>query len=565
MTIVSAIFVARVVRPRGSTLVISTTKEQVDVRKPLIGVLQGKSIVGLTLLSLFLIGYVAMALVWEDFLYFDNVYFTLTTLRHHNIWLHIYPESGRFFPLAHQEFNLIRHFASTFAGYQVFRIAQLLIICVVLLSLDDELTLPARAGLAVFALISPAILVSFGGLIYTEWNVIFWLLLLLSCVKRFEQTQGTAWAVTAVICAQFMLYYKETAFLILGGFSVGRLVLRCRDNNEGRWIFARLKDKLSRLDWYLASLTFLFLIFFLVDMFPHFGTQYRDSYALPWSVVFRLYIKSDLLAWLFAGFVLWRTFRILCGKVRPIPYWDGLALGGVACMASYVCLKMYSSYYLAAVDLVAVLYLGRFAILNWEKTKLAGRLSLLFGLCAVLLLNVLASAYCLYERKNLIHGRALIAHVIQERYLHCPEVQQRLFFPFSMSGSLVSFASYLTYLGVPVEGSSDEKPIGRGGVVMVVKRVQNDGRCVDYLGYVCQKGTEPKENDLLIELPDDYVMSSEWTRCEKHEEVVFSYTPFPHIPSWLYVYFRRFHGTSRILPSNRLPDRWLYGSVVSCK
>jgi hypothetical protein len=345
-----------------------------------------------------------------------------------------------------------------------------------------------------------------------------------------------------------MLYYKETAFLILGGFSVGRLILRCRDDDERSWNFARLMNKVSRLDWCLTSVTLLFLLIFVVDMFPYFGMQYRASWAMPLSLLLRLYVKLDPLAWFFAGFVLWRTFRIFLRKVRPIPFWDGLAFGGVAYMASYVYLRLYSNYYWAAVDLIAVLYLGRFAILGWEQRKLAGRLSLAFCACAVLLTNVLACAYHLYERKNLIHGRALIAHIIQERHVHSPEVQQRLFFPFTMTTlNLISFASYLTYLGVPVEGSSDE-PVGHGGVVMVVKGTQrSDGRCGDYTGYVCQAGTEPKQNDLLIVLPDDYVMSSDWTRYAKHGETLFSYKPYPQIPSWLYVYFRRFHVTSRNL------------------
>ena len=48
-------------------------------------------------------------------------------------------------------------------------------------------------------------------------------------VRRFEQTKSIAWAVAAVVCAQIMLYYKETAFLLLFGFAAGRLILRLRN------------------------------------------------------------------------------------------------------------------------------------------------------------------------------------------------------------------------------------------------------------------------------------------------------------------------------------------------
>jgi hypothetical protein len=43
-----------------------------------------------------------------------------------------------------------------------------------------------------------------------------------------EHTQFTPWAVAEAVCAQITIYYKETAFLLVVGFAVGRLILRCR-------------------------------------------------------------------------------------------------------------------------------------------------------------------------------------------------------------------------------------------------------------------------------------------------------------------------------------------------
>src|SRR5271168_4773859 len=60
-------------------------------------------------LSLFLASYIALILIWEDFTYGDNSVFTLYTLKGYNLAPPIWPSVGRFFPLAHQELNLIRH------------------------------------------------------------------------------------------------------------------------------------------------------------------------------------------------------------------------------------------------------------------------------------------------------------------------------------------------------------------------------------------------------------------------------------------------------------------------
>ena len=68
-----------------------------------------RSVLALILLGLFLGCYVAGLLVWEDFTYYDNSHFTNETLIGRNVSLQISPEEGRFWPLGHQEFSLLRH------------------------------------------------------------------------------------------------------------------------------------------------------------------------------------------------------------------------------------------------------------------------------------------------------------------------------------------------------------------------------------------------------------------------------------------------------------------------
>ena len=117
-------------------------------------------------LSLFLACYIAGSLVWEDFTYYDNSHFTNATLVGRNIAIQILPWNGRFWPLGHQEFNLIRHFTSSVAGYHALRIVQLVLLCGILLVFDEELSIQARVALIILVLITPSILISFNGLIY---------------------------------------------------------------------------------------------------------------------------------------------------------------------------------------------------------------------------------------------------------------------------------------------------------------------------------------------------------------------------------------------------------------
>jgi len=510
--------------------------------------------------SIFLVCYALVSVFWEDFTYFDNVHFTLNTLRGRDIGLHISPGIGRFFPLADQEFNLVRHVTASFAGYQLIRIVQLPIVAAVLLFLDNQLKPVHRMLLAAFALLTPAITISFGGLIYAEWNVIFWLLLLLFCVQRFDSSLSTRWAVAAVICAQFLLYYKEPGFVILAGFAAARLLLHCK--TESGWSWTVPTSKIVRLDLLFLALSFLFLIVFSAYMFPQFASGYRDSIAEPRLRIIHNYLHLDLLIWAFAGFFSWRAYNILRGNMRADLLFDPLAFGAVGYAATFIFLRMFSAYYMAPADLVAVLYLGRYAILAWQSLKPPLRLAVASILFVILVQTLSLTSYHLYERKNMVHERAEIARTIRDRFLQNQQTHQRILFPFTVNNAnLASFASYLDFIGVSIEGADDARP-GVRSVSFYLTHSQTDGRCVVYLGYVCHNSTEPRAGDLIVVLPDDYVTSSECDSYEKQSVVLYSDEPDPLLPNLVQRFFNRFHASSRIRPFGKFPDRWLSGIVM---
>ena len=521
-------------------------------------------VVALTLLALFLVGDVLLTLTWEDFAYLDNSMFTLFALKGHHIAAPVWGQSGRFFPLGHQEFNLIRHFTSTVAGYQALPIIQLLVLSGILLILDEELSMAARAGLTALALVSPAIASSFGGLIYPERNVVVWLACLALSVKRFEQTQATAWAVFAVICAQFMIYYKETAFLLLLGLAAGRLVLRCKSTVPvGRWNYERFWDKDSRLDLYLASLGILFVLAYLGAMVPHLHMQYARDYRLPLAEVVVAYLNVDLLAWLFVALVLGRVYLMTRRRLAPSLFWDGLALGGVACFAGYLCLGMFSAYYLAPVDLIAVLYVGRFAVMSWQRRRLWSKVLIMMIFGAVLLQDVALSAFRVYERKNSIHAKAEIARVVKSECRNGGAGNvRRIFFPFASPYSVMEFASYLSYRGVAVEGIPVESA-GFSTAVMAGKAVTKDGPCVDYIRRVtCHAASGPEPGDLVIILPDDDASLAEAAPYRDRGELLFSYEPHPRIPQLLRPFVKHLDIASYAFARRDLPDGWLCAAVI---
>jgi hypothetical protein len=537
-----------------------------EIKSPLPGRLQIRTprvVTALTLMAVFLFSYIAMTLVWEDFAYYDNEVYTLSSLKGYNLGLEISKLSGRFTPLADQEFNLIGQFTHTITGYHVLPIIQILLFFYFLLILDDELTIIARAILALLALLTPSILTSFNGLIFPERNVLFFLACLLLSVKRFEQTGSIAWAMAAVVCAQIMIYYKETASLMLLGFALGRVILRCKHGQYAGWSYDTLWDRGSRLDFCFALLGILFLLYYFAEMGFHINVNYAETSRQPLIELIFGYLRIDLLAWSFMGVALGRVYLILRHRVPPLLLWDGLALGGAVCFVAYLYLGIFGIYYLAPVDLIAILYIGRFSLLSWGKMRSLGKIAITLLGVIILLQNLLVSSYAVFERKNVIHGKAEIASVVEARYRNGGGHSLRLFFPFASPYVIMEFAAYLDYRGLPVEAVNE--PAGANSVVFVTRSITEDGPCVTWVSIKCHTAIWPTPGDLVIVLPDDNAPSAETSAYRAQGELLFLYEPRPLIPDWLHSLFDSLYIATTRLRHERNPDRWMDASVMTWK
>jgi hypothetical protein len=216
---------------------------------------------------------------------------------------------------------------------------------------------------------------------------------------------------------------------------------------------------------------------------------------------------------------------------------------------------MYSAYYLAPVDLVAVLYLGRLlAPAGVTMKPIARRAG--FLLASILFAWQLSlSASYIFQRKNVIHAKTELAKVVRERYDGTKT--QRLFFPLAQPYEIMEFGSYLDYTGLPVRQVTG-RPDGQPDIVLVSSRVSSDGRCLWYCDIMCLSGPAPLAGDLLIVLPDDTGSLADASIYRNSGKLLFSYEPSPRRPSWLYGFCRNLQGVFAITPS----DRWLYASVI---
>jgi len=281
-------------------------------------------------------------------------------------------------------------------------------------------------------------------------------------------------------------------------------------------------------------------------------------FAYPWL---------DLLVWLFIAVVLGRIYLILRHRVAPSLLWDGLAFGGVACFLGLVVgLRMFGVAYLAPVDLIAVLYVGRFVVLSWNMMRSWGKLAASVLALTILLQDVSFSAFAVFERKNVIHAKAEIASVVKTRYQNSGGGTLRLFFPFASRYVIMEFASYLDYRGVPVEGAVLTAS-GRNNVVLATPALAKDEPCWGTGPAVrCRAVNGPAPGDLVIVLPDDEASFSEASMYRDRGEPLFSYKPYPSIPHWLYSLAADLVGRLTIAAfrytHKTLSDRWMDASVT---
>jgi hypothetical protein len=476
-----------------------------------------RTVVALILLIGFLVSYIVLILVWEDFAYYDNDLFILYSLKGHSFPLPIWRDNGRFFPFGLQEFNFIGHLTRTPIGFHIFPIAELLIFFCILLMLDAELSRTARAALAVFVLLTPSILLSFTGLIFPERNILVLLGGMALSIRQFERTKAVPWAVAAVLCAQIMLYLKETSFLLILSFAAARLLLRCGQETRLQWDLKRLWDQESRLDLCFASLAVLFLFAYFAVMGIHGNMSYLTAAHKPLAAVVLDYLGLDLLVWWLIAVVVHRLYLILRHRAVPWLLWDGLACGGVSCLFGYLNLGRSTAYFLAPVDLIAMLYVGRFLLLSWKSMLSWSKIAAVMMALAVGLQNVVISSFATFERKNVIHAKAELASAIATRYRDgmIPSV----FFPFTVPYAIMEFVVYLNYRGIPMKSAALAKTVAAGNHL-----------CMTYRNIVCHQTNGPAPGDLVVVLPDDEVSLLEASVYRRPETLLFYYKPRWPIP-----------------------------------
>ncbi len=483
------------------------------------------------LMALFVCFFVFVIYYREDFACFDCDQLTDFAVVGHR-FPPIWPSEGRFFPLGFQEFNLLRHVTRTPFGFQSVAAAQLVILAGVLLSVLKECRMAWRALIAVAVIVTPTLVISFTGLIYPERNALFWLTILILCLQRANSKITSIYFLACFVATHFLLYYKEPLVVLVIGYAASRMLLAVYSNRraeQGSW-----REFLRRniVTVGLLVVAAIYSILFLVFMFPfpfrpssyirnQLDVQHLDKVAaLP------AFLRTDWVVSLLAVVLLLRVARFVLAGQALEPMWDSLAIAAMAYFAAILGVGIYADYYLAPVDLIAVLYLGRLAAL-WVPPRFSWRTAIV-GMAYVCLVahNAASSTLKILERKERILSESELAGFLKNYNAQSGRERIEVFFPKTNGFRLAEISSYLLYKGIRL--ARREGMLDGASPEFVVAGTGNypSGICHDDKPYLCKHENEPEEGGLIVLLPGDVVRKSDLEQTAKDT------VPLVSVASW---------------------------------
>ena len=133
---------------------------------------------------------------------------------------------GRFYPLADQEFNLLKFVTRSPAGYHALVALQLLVLLAVLFVVLRAFQVRYRVLILIAAMVAPSFLIPFTGFVYPERNVLFWLAVMLLCLQEYSRTKARIYFIGCLVATHCALYYKETVVLFVVAYAITQLLLQ---------------------------------------------------------------------------------------------------------------------------------------------------------------------------------------------------------------------------------------------------------------------------------------------------------------------------------------------------
>ncbi|MGK7885331.1 MAG: hypothetical protein AB4057_12000 [Crocosphaera sp.] len=507
-------------------------------------------------LLLLILSYSLLILYKEDFVGNDYSHFTLFSLKGRFFGLPIWAYEGRFFPLGHQEFNLIGLFTKTLFGYHLFPIFQLIVVIFSIFYIFTKEKIKNKVLVIILILITPSFVQSYFSLIIPERNLIFWLTLFILFIQRFDSKKSLYNFIFLVTISQFIIYYKEPSFLFISGFALSRLLIKFIERQQSVKSIKNIINFIHQnwLEISLLLLSALFLLLYIITILPNI----TSSYAEKRNELTRLMVLTKYLSFspLLSILLLTITSRIILVSQSKIKFdllWDSLAIGALFYFLAYIVLNLYAKYYLAPVDFIAILYCSRIAD-KLLKINKYNSLILLFLITLLSSYQIYNSSYLIFTKKIFADGRTKAVEVIQKELIAEHSLDYtNLVFPVNSNYEVMEFSAFMTYKNIPLfphKKSSSQSSISSSIAMIKIQEKNPKDNCVPYISYLkCYYSPSLQINDRIVILPQlpNGLLSQDIQQFKDNYQLIYHYDPYSSDLQWMIKILEYLHP---------LPDKW---------
>ncbi|PAF47381.1 hypothetical protein BKH46_04695 [Helicobacter sp. 12S02634-8] len=293
-----------------------------------------------------LIALYGLGIIWgSDFSVIDDHTLSVFTLMHHPIPFFIAPEIGRFYPLNAQEWNLIAPiFGTTPKVFYIFNALMMVLVSLCVLAIL-RLWLPLRSGFvylfALFVLlISPNFATAFLRLFVPEKMEIVFLSLFMLSYTLFCHKQKPIYACIGVLMGFIAMFYKETAFILIGVFALFHFLFAYKTSSKASKIFDISLLFVSAI-WLCI---YLGIIWSAKNNSSFYGASPLDTLTTLAKVTFS-YIFDPIILIAPLSFISLKLWLVLKNKASFHPVFDAALIAGLVFMFAYLKLGIANYHY----------------------------------------------------------------------------------------------------------------------------------------------------------------------------------------------------------------------------
>jgi hypothetical protein len=428
----------------------------------------------------------------------------------------IFPNAGRFFPLAHQEFQFLALISKTLTFYNVFVAAEFMA-TLGLLSLILKIRGVTALGFFLCLLSVCAIAEPLFWPIPPERNLFFLFSIMLAGADAYRNSKSRCGFWLAIVSGSLQLFYKEIAFIFVGAFAATAIVQFMLRKNS---VAAR---RLAVLGAGLILAIGLWAIVYAVAILPQINVPYyvmKNPYTPNGSNVDGLVLAAKYLfqPWLYVFFAAVAVRFFFLRNVSLNAVFDGLPFGVVAYAAAIVILKFDEPYYSAPAAFGAYVF-AAWVFLQFSPKKIGAAAMLL-----ALLAQTPQTFRYVAHMKEMVAAKSqavsyLLAEAKDEIRLHSLDIKA---LPASLFAGLLH-----ERFGKPVVFSIDGFTGWKSEKIDGFRKWESDGPCLG-VDLMCHAGLPIKPGDFIVKFSKPAV-NAPWP-------LVFTSAPIGFWENRFYVY-----------------------------